>query len=110
VQRVFARERESAQSVLAAIAADAGELPDTCEWVQAVETALTSPDAECDARTAVERLALLVAAAALRGSAPPLITDLFLRVRLAERRGDFFGTSTISSREADLILRRTFPD
>jgi len=110
VQRVFARERESAQAVLAAVAADAGEVPDTRERVEAVETALTSPDAECDARTAVERLVLLVAAAALRGSAPPLIGDLFLRTRLTERRGDFFGASTISVRDADLILRRALPD
>jgi putative acyl-CoA dehydrogenase len=110
VQRVFAREREPAQSVLAAIGSEAGDPPNKREWIGAVESALTSPDVECEARVAVERLALLAAVAALRACAPAPIPDLFMRTRLADRRGEFFGTSTISSRDADLILRRTLPD
>ncbi|HEY7300135.1 MAG TPA: isovaleryl-CoA dehydrogenase [Xanthobacteraceae bacterium] len=110
VQRVFAREREPARAVLDVLAAEAGDLPAQCGWVETIENALNSLDAECDTRAAVERLALLAATAALRASAPPRIADLFLRARLPDRHGEFFGTSTISSSDADLILRRALAD
>ena len=64
---------------------------------------------EAQARLAVERLALLAAAAALRASAPAAVAELFARTRLNGPRGVMLGTSNINAAEIDALLARALP-
>jgi putative acyl-CoA dehydrogenase len=92
--------------VLAALAEEAG--PGARETAAFIEATLAGAEHEMRARAAVERLALLAAAAALRGSAPEAIADMFARTRLAASRG-MFGTSALAAGDAATILRRSLP-
>jgi putative acyl-CoA dehydrogenase len=65
---------------------------------------------EAQARLAVERLALLAAAAALRVSAPAAVAELFARTRLVGQRGAMLGTSDISVTETEALLARALPE
>ena len=60
------------------------------------------------ASTAVDRLALLAAAAALRQSAPE-VAALFARTRLEEGHGAMYGTSRIAPDEARRLIDRALP-
>jgi putative acyl-CoA dehydrogenase len=71
-----------------------------------VERAFSRGDAEADARVAVERLALLAAAAALRQSAGPEVATLFARTRLQDGHGPIYGTSEISPDDARGLIDR----
>ena len=51
------------------------------------------------------RLALLAAAAALRGSAPPDVAELFARTRLSVRHDALYGTEDLGTGEAGLLER-----
>ena len=53
--------------------------------------ALASGEAEATARAAVETLALLAAAAALRASAPSTVAETFARLRLDADRHAMYG-------------------
>jgi putative acyl-CoA dehydrogenase len=70
---------------------------------------LESAEAEPQARAAVERLALLAAAAALADSAPLNVTESFARARLAGRRGSTYGTAELDAQETASILDRALP-
>jgi putative acyl-CoA dehydrogenase len=109
VLRVIARESDAARAVLAALADETSALPGAREAAGFVEAALSGAESEWRARAAVERLALLAAAAALRGSAPEAIADLFARTRLAAARGIMFGSSDLSAGDAATILERALP-
>lgn len=61
-----------------------------------------------EARAAVDRLALLAAAAALRQSAPEVAT-LFARTRLEDGHGAMYGTSRIAPDEARRLIDRALP-
>jgi putative acyl-CoA dehydrogenase len=65
---------------------------------------------EALARILVERLALLASAAALRGSAPQIVADQFLRTRLARSHGAFYGAHDIEPAAAELLLQRALPE
>ena len=65
---------------------------------------------EALARMTVERLALLAAAAALRGSAPSRIADQFARARLAGAHGALYGAQAIDPATAELLLQRALPE
>ena len=73
-----------------------------------IRTALSSNDAEAEARPAVERIAMLAAAAALRDRTPE-VADLFARAWLQDRQGRMFGTSDIGRDEARRLLQRALP-
>src|SRR5262245_26245994 len=70
--------------------------------------AVAAQDAEGEARAAVDRLALLAAAAALQQSAPE-VAHLFARTRLEERHGAIYGTSEISPDDARRLIDRALP-
>jgi putative acyl-CoA dehydrogenase len=109
VLRAIEREGEAARAVLAALADEAADLPGARAAADFIEATLAGEGSEARARAAVERLAILTAAAALRGSAPAAITDIFARTRLAAARGTTFGTSDISADDAANILQRALP-
>jgi putative acyl-CoA dehydrogenase len=109
VLRAFARDGEAARSVLDEFRAGAGDLPGLDEALCRIEAGVATADREGEARSNVERLALVAAAGALRESAPPMISEIFARSRLLERPGNLFGTSSIDNGDAALLLRRALP-
>jgi putative acyl-CoA dehydrogenase len=109
VLRALAHEGETARAVLAGLGEDAGDLPGVRAALDFVARAFARPDAEADARAAVERLALLAAAAALRQSAGPEIAGLFARTRLQDSHGAIYGTSKISDVDARHLVDRALP-
>jgi len=108
VLRALARDRAAAQDVLAALAAEATDLPGAREAVDFIQRAFSRPDAEAHARASVGRLALLAAAAALRSSAPSEVAELFARTRLSAHHDAMYGTSDLGAGEPRL-LARTLP-
>ncbi len=105
VLRALARDRDAALDMLDALAAEATDLPAAREAADFIQRAFSRPDAEAHARAGVGRLALLAAAAALRGSAPPEVTELFARTRLSTRHDAMYGTSDLGVGEARLLDR-----
>jgi putative acyl-CoA dehydrogenase len=108
VLRAFQREGEAAHETLVAILQEAAGLPGVNEAAAIIRDSLTRPDAEAVARIAVERLALVAAAAALRECAPT-IAEAFARTWLTVIHGGMFGVNDIGEAEAVGILNRTLP-
>ncbi len=108
VLRALSHEGEAARGVLDALAVEAGDLPNADEVVSMIAATL-SAKVEANARTGVEGLVLLAAAAALRRGAPSGVAELFARSRLVRRVGAMFGTSELSEIEANAILERALP-
>jgi putative acyl-CoA dehydrogenase len=98
---------ETLRTVLDALAVDAEGLPGVRETRALIGEALAA--GETRARFAVERLALLAAAAALRVSAPAAVAELFARTRLVASHGAMLGTSDISVAERAELLARALP-
>jgi hypothetical protein len=67
------------------------------------------PRDEADARGMVERLALLAAAAALRGTAPAAVAEAFARERLTAGLGVTYGSRPLADAEREQILARALP-
>jgi putative acyl-CoA dehydrogenase len=99
---------ETVQMVLDALAGDGEGLPGVRETCALIVETLAAGEAQ--ARLAVERLALLAAAAALRVSAPAAVAELFARTRLVGQRGAMLGTSDISVTETEALLARALPE
>jgi putative acyl-CoA dehydrogenase len=108
VLRALANERDAASAVLDALAGEAAGLPGGDDGACIVRTVLSSEGAELGARSAVGRLALLAAAAALRESAPE-VAALFARTRLHDPHGAMLGASDIAAGEAQMLLDRALP-
>src|SRR5207237_1350844 len=85
VLRVLARQPQAMCELVSQLASEAGDLPQTRELVSRLEAVLAGTDREFGGRIIVEGLALLAAAAALRQSAPAMIADLFVRIRMMDR-------------------------
>ncbi len=98
---------EVVQTVLDALAVDGEGLPGACETRVQIMEALAAGEAQ--ARLAVERLALLAAAAALRVNTPAAVAELFARTRLVAPCGVMLGTSDITPAEIDALLVRALP-
>jgi putative acyl-CoA dehydrogenase len=109
VLRALTHDGEAGRAMLAALAEEVADLPGTGAACAAVEGAFLAPDAEATARVAVERLALLAAAAALRHSAGLEVATLFARTRLQDGHGPMYGTSEISLEEARRLIDRALP-
>src|SRR5262249_31935345 len=109
VLRVLAREPDASRSVLAELGREAGAFPSAQATMQFIDAALAQPDAESHARAAVERLALLAAAAALQLNAPASVVEVFAKTRLGARRGATLGTAAVSPAETAEFLDRTLP-
>ena len=108
VLRAIGPEGDSLQAVMTDLVRDVADLPGAHDAVDLIARTLAADNAEAQARAAVERLALLAAAAALAQSAPA-VAALFARTRLSGRRGSSFGTSDISETEASMLLERAWP-
>jgi putative acyl-CoA dehydrogenase len=108
VLRALAHDGEAAGAVLTALGEEVADLPGARAALAALERAFAAPDAEAQARAAVDRLALLAAAAALRQSAPE-VAALFARTRLEDRHGAMYGTSRIAPEEARRLIDRALP-
>jgi putative acyl-CoA dehydrogenase len=108
VLRAMRAEGEGAQAVLRRLAHETVDLPCAGEAVALIRHTLAGDEAEAQARAAVERLALMAAAAALDESASD-IAALFARTRLAGRRGLSFGSSDLADDEAAMLLERALP-
>ncbi len=114
VLRVLEREPQAARAVIAELATQTADLPGAGEaagFIEAslIEASLAGAGAQARARAAVERLATLAAAAALRASAPARVAEVFARTRLAGARGATYGVSDISAPDAAAILERALP-
>src|SRR3954470_7110899 len=108
VLRALSREGEAAQAVLGDLVKTCADLPGARAAADFVANTLTAPGGEAHARAAVERLAMLAAAAALTESAPS-VAEAFARTRLAAPRGGTFGTAYLVAIEAKGLLERAVP-
>src|SRR5206468_4015601 len=79
VLRVMKHHGEEVRGVLADLAREAANLPGASAAATTVERMLET-GAEADARTAVDLLARLAAAASLKASAPEIIAAVFARM------------------------------
>jgi putative acyl-CoA dehydrogenase len=109
VLRVFGRDADAARVTIAELAREADGLPGATEAADMVSRALADSDSEANARGAVEMLARLAAAAALKASAPREVAELFASTRLCGRRGATFGTGDLDATAASLLLGRVLP-
>ncbi len=106
VLRALGREGEAAREVLTSLVKDADGLPGAAEVAADIATLMARPDVESHARRAVEGLANLATAAALRGSAPEVVAEAFAKSRLRHRHGPNYGASDLSAREAEDLVDR----
>jgi putative acyl-CoA dehydrogenase len=110
VLRAFGRDADAARAALAEIEREAGDLPGAAQATALIGRALIDPSGEAAARLAVERVALLAAAAALNASESRQVAELFARTRLATHRGATFGTADLDAAETASLLARVLPD
>jgi len=108
VLRALGRDGEGAQAVIADLVQTTRDLPGAQDAASFLVSTLRSAEAEANARGAVERLALLAAAAAL-GETAPAIAETFARARLAEPSGPTYGTIRLSNEEVACLLDRALP-
>ncbi|MFT4120724.1 acyl-CoA dehydrogenase family protein [Bradyrhizobium sp.] len=108
VLRALAREPEAAMAVLQLLAAETRSLPGAAEAVAFIGKAFRRADGERVARLAVERLALLAAAAALNGVSPRQ-AELFAATRLATSHASMYGAVDLESADVRALLERALP-
>jgi putative acyl-CoA dehydrogenase len=106
VLRALAREGEPARALLADLRREAADLPGVDETADFVARCFSSGAAEAQARAAVEGLARIAAAAALKQSAPG-VAEMFSRARLFERHGTAYGSAVMESDLQTWLLDRT---
>jgi putative acyl-CoA dehydrogenase len=108
VLRALSREGEAGRHLIETLARETAELPGAREVAAFIVRALSAPNAEATARRAVERLAQLVAAAAL-GESAPATAEIFARARLSEPHGATYGTAALEPEDVDALLERALP-
>lgn len=108
VLRALGREADAALAVLRALADETKGLPGTAEAVASIGQSFRRPDSERVARLAVEKLALLAAAAALNRVSPNN-AELFAATRLAERHAGMYGAVDLSDADQRALLARALP-
>jgi putative acyl-CoA dehydrogenase len=108
VLRAVAQDGDAARVVLERLSDETAELPGAREAIDAIGSALRTPNGEAWIRDTVERLALLAATAALRHAAPA-IAEIFAWQRLRHRHGALFGSGKISAADARRLLDRALP-
>ncbi|MBM7483126.1 putative acyl-CoA dehydrogenase [Bradyrhizobium sp. USDA 3686] len=108
VLRALSREPEAAMSVLQALAAETKGLPGAGETAGFIGKTFGRPDGERVARLAVEKLALLAAAAALNGVSPRQ-AELFAATRLAKNHASMYGAVELESGDVRTLLERALP-
>src|SRR3954454_14276360 len=108
VLRALAREPEAAITVLQGVAAETKCLPGAGEAVSFIGKTFRRADGERVARLAVEKLALLAAAAALN-TVSPRNGELFASTRLATNHASMYGAVDLESGDVRALLERALP-
>jgi putative acyl-CoA dehydrogenase len=108
VLRALSREPDVASAVLQQLAGESKGLAGAGEAVTFVGKAFRRPDNERVARLAVEKLALLAAAAALN-KVSPRNAELFAATRLAATHAGMYGAMDIASDDVTALLERALP-
>jgi putative acyl-CoA dehydrogenase len=108
VLRALAREPEAAMAVLQALAAETKGLSGAVEAVAFIGKTFRRADGERVARLAVEKLALLAAAAALNGVSPHH-AELFATTRLAANHASMYGAVELDSSDVRALLEHALP-
>jgi putative acyl-CoA dehydrogenase len=108
VLRAMSREADAALSVLQRLASETEGLPGAADAVAFIGKTFRRPDGERLARLAVEKLALLAAAAALNGISPRH-AELFALTRLATPRASMYGAVDLESSDIHALLARALP-
>lgn len=108
VLRALSREPEAAMAVLQALAAETKGLPGAGEAVAFIGKTFRRADGERVARLAVEKLALLAAAAALNGVSPRN-AELFAATRLATNHASMYGAVELDGGDVRALLERALP-
>lgn len=108
VLRALAREPEAAMAVLQGLAAETKGLPGAGEATSFIGESFRRADGERVARLAVEKLALLAAAAALNGVSPHN-AELFAATRLAASHASMYGAVELESGDVRALLERALP-
>jgi len=108
VLRALAREPEAAMAVLQALAAETKGLPGAGEAVAFIGKTFRRADGERLARVAVEKLALLAAAAALNGVSPHN-AELFAATRLATNHASMYGAVELEGGDVRALRGRALP-
>jgi putative acyl-CoA dehydrogenase len=108
VLRALSREAEAASAVLQALAGETTGLPGAAEVVTFIGKTFRRPDSERVARLAVEKLALLAAAAALN-KVSPRHAELFAATRLAGNHASMYGAVDLAPDDVRGLLERALP-
>src|ERR1700687_5796216 len=108
VLRALSRKADAALAVLRELSQETKGLPGAAEAVAFIGKAFRRPDSERVARLAVEKLALLAAAAALN-KVSPHHAELFARTRLAQAHGSMYGAVDLAPGDIRGLLDRTLP-
>ncbi|MGJ4928030.1 acyl-CoA dehydrogenase family protein [Bradyrhizobium sp. HKCCYLS2038] len=108
VLRALSREAEAAAAVMTTLAADTRGLPGATEAVAMISQAFRRGDSERVARLAVEKLALLAAAAALNAVSPDR-AELFATTRLAATHPSMYGAVDLDPTAIRGLLERALP-
>src|ERR1700737_3554817 len=108
VLRALSREAEAASAVLQGLTDEAKGLPGADEAVAFIGKAFRRPDSERVARLAVEKLALLAAAAVLK-KVSPHDAELFARTRLAQNHASMYGAVDLTADDVRGLLERALP-
>ncbi|MGB8402361.1 acyl-CoA dehydrogenase family protein [Bradyrhizobium sp.] len=108
VLRALSREPDAASSVLQRLADETRGLRGAGEAVGLVGKSFRRPDSERVARLAVERLALLAAAAALN-QVSARHAELFAATRLATHHASMYGAVELADNDIRALLERALP-
>ncbi|MFL6813789.1 MAG: acyl-CoA dehydrogenase family protein [Bradyrhizobium sp.] len=108
VLRALSREFDAASAILQTLAKESAGLPGAANAAMFIAEVFRRPDSERVARLAVEKLALLAAAAALT-KVSPQHAELFARTRLAMDHGSMYGAVDLATDDIRGFLNRALP-
>jgi putative acyl-CoA dehydrogenase len=108
VLRALARETDAALAVLHELTGETLGLSGAGDAVAFIGNAFHRPDSERVARLAVEKLALLAAAAALNAVSPRQ-AELFAATRLASNHASMYGAVELAENDVRGLLERALP-
>ena len=108
VLRALAREPDAATDVLHGLIAETRGVSGAAEAAAFIGTGLRRADGERVARAAVEKLAMLAAAAALN-AVSPRSAELFAATRLAENHASMYGAVDLPGDDIRGLLTRALP-
>jgi putative acyl-CoA dehydrogenase len=108
VLRALSREADAAMGVLQGLVMQTKGLPGAAEAAAFIGSTFRRADGERVVRLAVEKLAMLAAAAALNGVSPRS-AELFAATRLAENHASMYGAVDLAADDIRGLLERALP-